>query len=118
MIGGESGYVPIAAEFSAEFADVSLSGEEPLGSKFAQSNDNPRTDYFELFVEIGFAAGNFARLWVTVAGGTAFENVADVDFASGNLNYIFNHASEHLSRSANEGDTLRIFVPARGFAHK
>ena len=118
MVGGKSGYVPIAAEFSAEFTDRGLSGEEPLGSEFTQGNDKPRTDYFELFVEIRFAAGDFAWLGVTIARGTAFEDVANVDLTSGDLDDVFDHAGEHLSRSANEGDALCIFVSSRGFAHK
>jgi hypothetical protein len=86
-----------------------LCGEGPKG------DDDFRTDGAELFQEERLARLDLRRKRISVAGGTTFKDVADVDVVAAETHRL-DDPGEELPRLADEGYSLEVLVPPRCLA--
>lgn len=107
----------VFVESAPELADGLFGFEQGSGGVGTEGNDDFGIYQFELFLKVGQAAYDLFRSRVSVAGGTAFENIADEDICSLKV-ASGDNVVEQFAGSANKGSALCVFVCAWSFANK
>jgi hypothetical protein len=117
VIGDEDGGVAVAVEAAAEFADGFGRLQEGLGGDGADADDVFGAENLELPLEEGAAVFGFVGERVAIVGGTALEDVHDIDVgalpAAG-----FDDLREQLPGPAYERLALPVFIRAGGLAEE
>ena len=91
--------------------------DEPHGGNPAQTYDDLRLNEFDLGTEVIHAGILFLRQGIAVLGGTAFEDVGNVDIFPGNV-YREEVLIQQLAGTAHKRNPRQILLFTRSFSHK
>ena len=100
---------------SPGFADGQFFLHEAAAGGGAEADDDLGFDDGDLPLEIGDAPGHFIGCGHTVAGGAAFDDIADEDFITA-VTHGVDHFGEELAGAADKGAALGILVGTGAFA--
>ena len=115
MEGEHDGDAFELAPLPAGLADGQGFLHEAAGGGGAEADNELGLDDSDLALEVGDAAFHFLGGGHAVAGGAAFDDVADEHLFAG-VAHGFDHLGEELAGAADEGETLFILVGAGAFA--
>ena len=118
MVGGYETVAPHIDDGAADFGDTGFVTGEVVVGGCTQCHDDFGADQLHLLFEIGEAGVSLFGCGDTIVGGTAFDDVGDVDGASGNLQDIFDHFGQKFAGPADEGASGGILLGAGPFADK
>jgi len=85
--------------------------QQRLGAELAERHDHLRFDDVDLLKQKRLARLDFVRLRVSVLRRTALDHVRDVDIVAREFDR-FDDLRQQLTRAADEGNPLNVFVRA------
>ena len=117
MVGDHQGNRVLAeiVRASAKLAQTLIAVEQYLGCKTAHGHDNSRPNQIDLSVEERTALPDLLPEGITVIRGAALEHIGDVDIVTRQADAA-EHGTQQDPRSADEGQSLLVFLCARGFS--
>ena len=99
-------------ETSAESADWDFGLQDRLSRSSPKTTNNGRPDGFQLTEQERGAGRHFIRFRISIIGGTTFDNVADIDLVTGELNG-FNDFRQELPGPADKRESCFVFISSR-----
>lgn len=118
--GVKDGHVAAAVFFKDEavlLRDAKIRTDESHRGDAAETDDEPRSDQFDLPVEVGRAEAHLLRQRIPVVRGAAFQNICDVILLFGEPDRL-EISVEQLARRTDEGLTRDVFIRPRCFPDK
>ncbi len=116
VIGDHGFGAVIVVPSAAKIAHGTLGLEEALGGDPSEAANNLRGDDLQLLLENGQTAGHLGRSGVAVSGGSALEDVTDVDVVAGEAHAFGEDVVEELSGASDKGQALLVLIVTGGLA--
>lgn len=107
----------VGVEATAQLGYGELRLQQGLRREGPEGHKQPRLYQGDLTDEVGLTVGDLILFGVAVIGGTAFNDIGDVDVLALHANRLDN-SRQQLTGPSNERLPLEIFIPPRRLADK